>query len=150
LFPGILLESIAQVERSTTESRRLFKDDGGGAEKKLFTRPLRYAHRDQVAAGPTSFGKNGVDRDVSQCRPTWCWEPRGPLSWWPDSESDQQICEQIESEQAALSAGTALPHSANSGGPAFDLIGDVVGVNSAIFSPSGASVGIGFAIPPRR
>ena len=35
----------------------------------------------------------------------------------------------------------------NSGGPAFDLNGDVVGVNSAIFSPSGGSVGIGFAIP---
>src|SRR5216683_427795 len=35
----------------------------------------------------------------------------------------------------------------NSGGPTFDLNGDVVGVNSAIFSPSGGSVGIGFAIP---
>lgn len=35
----------------------------------------------------------------------------------------------------------------NSGGPAFDLTGKVVGVNTAIFSPSGGSVGIGFAIP---
>ncbi|MDB5459006.1 MAG: htrA, partial [Caulobacteraceae bacterium] len=35
----------------------------------------------------------------------------------------------------------------NSGGPSFDLNGRVVGVNSAIFSPSGGSVGIGFAIP---
>jgi serine protease Do len=35
----------------------------------------------------------------------------------------------------------------NSGGPTFDLQGDVVGVNSAIFSPSGGSIGIGFAIP---
>jgi serine protease Do len=35
----------------------------------------------------------------------------------------------------------------NSGGPAFNLKGDVVGVNTAIFSPSGGSVGIGFAIP---
>jgi serine protease Do len=35
----------------------------------------------------------------------------------------------------------------NSGGPTFDLSGRVVGVNSAIFSPSGGSVGIGFAIP---
>ena len=34
----------------------------------------------------------------------------------------------------------------NSGGPAFNLKGEVVGVNSAIFSPSGGSVGIGFAI----
>lgn len=35
----------------------------------------------------------------------------------------------------------------NSGGPTFNLDGDVVGVNTAIFSPSGGSVGIGFAIP---
>jgi len=35
----------------------------------------------------------------------------------------------------------------NSGGPTFDLSGRVVGMNSAIFSPSGGSVGIGFAIP---
>jgi serine protease Do len=35
----------------------------------------------------------------------------------------------------------------NSGGPTFNLSGDVVGVNTAIFSPSGGSVGIGFAIP---
>ena len=35
----------------------------------------------------------------------------------------------------------------NSGGPAFNLEGEVVGVNTAIYSPSGGSVGIGFAIP---
>jgi serine protease Do len=35
----------------------------------------------------------------------------------------------------------------NSGGPSFNLEGEVIGVNSAIFSPSGGSVGIGFAIP---
>ena len=35
----------------------------------------------------------------------------------------------------------------NSGGPTFDLSGRVVGVNSVILSPSGGSVGIGFAIP---
>jgi serine protease Do len=35
----------------------------------------------------------------------------------------------------------------NSGGPAFDLKGNVIGVNSMIFSPSGGNVGIGFAIP---
>ncbi len=35
----------------------------------------------------------------------------------------------------------------NSGGPMFDLDGQVIGINTAIFSPSGGSVGIGFAIP---
>ncbi|TBW40965.1 Do family serine endopeptidase [Siculibacillus lacustris] len=35
----------------------------------------------------------------------------------------------------------------NSGGPTFDLAGNVVGMNTAIYSPSGGSIGIGFAIP---
>jgi len=35
----------------------------------------------------------------------------------------------------------------NSGGPMFNLQGEVIGINTAIFSPTGGSVGIGFAIP---
>jgi serine protease Do len=35
----------------------------------------------------------------------------------------------------------------NSGGPMFDMDGNVIGINTAIFSPSGGSVGIGFAVP---
>jgi serine protease Do len=35
----------------------------------------------------------------------------------------------------------------NSGGPTFNMNGEVVGINTAIYSPSGGSVGIGFAIP---
>lgn len=35
----------------------------------------------------------------------------------------------------------------NSGGPLFDIAGQVIGVNAAIYSPSGGNVGIGFAIP---
>jgi serine protease Do len=35
----------------------------------------------------------------------------------------------------------------NSGGPLFNLRGEVVGINTAIFSPSGGSVGIGFSVP---
>jgi serine protease Do len=35
----------------------------------------------------------------------------------------------------------------NSGGPMFDMSGQVIGINNAIFSPTGGSVGIGFSIP---
>jgi serine protease Do len=41
----------------------------------------------------------------------------------------------------------AAINKGNSGGPLFNLSGEVVGINSAIFSPSGGSVGIGFSIP---
>jgi serine protease Do len=38
----------------------------------------------------------------------------------------------------------------NSGGPLIDAMGEVIGVNSSIYSPSGGSVGLGFAIPINR
>jgi len=38
----------------------------------------------------------------------------------------------------------------NSGGPLVNALGDVIGVNSSIYSPSGGSVGLGFAIPIDR
>lgn len=41
----------------------------------------------------------------------------------------------------------AAVNKGNSGGPAFNLKGEVIGVNTAIFSPSGGNVGIAFAIP---
>ena len=41
----------------------------------------------------------------------------------------------------------AAVNRGNSGGPTFDLNGQVVGINTAIFSPSGGNVGIAFAIP---
>ena len=43
----------------------------------------------------------------------------------------------------------AAVNKGNSGGPTFNLEGDVIGVNTAIFSPSGGSVGIAFAIPSK-
>lgn len=41
-------------------------------------------------------------------------------------------------------------NSGNSGGPIIDASGRVVGVNTAIFSPNGGNIGIGFAIPARN
>lgn len=41
-------------------------------------------------------------------------------------------------------------NSGNSGGPMFDLNGNVIGINTALISPSGGNVGIGFAIPAEQ
>ncbi|MGL4396142.1 MAG: Do family serine endopeptidase [Hyphomicrobium sp.] len=41
----------------------------------------------------------------------------------------------------------AAINKGNSGGPLFNMAGDVVGVNTAIISPTGGSIGIGFAVP---
>jgi len=61
----------------------------------------------------------------------------------------------VSARQRDISAGPyddfiqtdAAINRGNSGGPMFNLDGDVIGVNTAIYSPSGGSVGIGFAIP---
>jgi serine protease Do len=43
----------------------------------------------------------------------------------------------------------AAINKGNSGGPLFDMYGDVIGINTAIVSPSGGSIGIGFAVPSK-
>lgn len=61
----------------------------------------------------------------------------------------------ISARQRSINAGpfddflqTDAPiNRGNSGGPLFNTSGEVIGITSAIFSPSGGSVGIGFAIP---
>ncbi len=61
----------------------------------------------------------------------------------------------ISAQQRNINAGPyddfiqtdASINRGNSGGPMFNLKGEVIGINTAIFSPSGGSVGIGFAIP---
>jgi len=44
----------------------------------------------------------------------------------------------------------AAINSGNSGGPMFDMNGNVIGINSQIFTPTGGNVGIGFAIPAEQ
>lgn len=53
---------------------------------------------------------------------------------------DKSIVDDFIQTDAAINGG-------NSGGPMFNISGEVIGINTAIFSPSGTNVGIGFAIP---
>jgi serine protease Do len=57
-----------------------------------------------------------------------------------DSESHQNTYVPFIQTDVAINPG-------NSGGPLFNMDGEVVGINSQIFSPSGGSVGLSFAIP---
>lgn len=56
------------------------------------------------------------------------------------SGEDEQTIENLIQTDAAINPG-------NSGGPLLDSAGRLIGINTAIFSPSGASAGIGFAVP---
>ena len=56
------------------------------------------------------------------------------------SGDGQSLIEHLIQTDAAINPG-------NSGGPLLDSAGRLIGVNTAIFSPSGASAGVGFAVP---
>lgn len=56
------------------------------------------------------------------------------------NEEDGRVIQHLIQTDAAINPG-------NSGGPLLDSAGRLIGMNTAIFSPSGASAGIGFAVP---
>jgi len=97
--------------------------------------PLKLGDSDQLQVGQMAIAIGnpfGLDRTVT----------RGVVSALGRSlkaETGRQIRNVIQTD-AAINPG-------NSGGPLLNSRGEVIGLNTAIFSPSGGSIGIGFAIP---
>ena len=63
------------------------------------------------------------------------------------SALDRSLTEDNGSTVEHLIQTNAAINPGNSGGPLFDSAGRLIGINTAIYSPSGASAGIGFAVP---
>jgi len=97
--------------------------------------PLKLGDSDQLQVGQMAIAIGnpfGLDRTIT----------RGVVSALGRSlkaDTGRQIRNVIQTD-AAINPG-------NSGGPLLNSRGEVIGINTAIFSPSGGSVGIGFAIP---
>jgi len=107
---------------------------GGAPASKLRPLPVGVSQRLLVcrADGPRSW-QSLRTRSLTDSWGGQCLGPRAEIT------GGRKIYDVIQTD-AAINPG-------NSGGPLLDSCGRLIGVNSAIYSPSGASAGIGFAIP---
>ncbi len=107
--------------------------------------PLEFAESDDLEIGEqvVAFG-NPFGNLIEDSRPTVTAGCISALhrTFRPDSENLRVYQDMIQTD-ASINPG-------NSGGPLVDVNGDVVGVNTFIFSPSGGNTGVSFAIPSNR
>lgn len=73
----------------------------------------------------------------------------GTLTTGVVSSLDRTIRGETQDLEGMIQTDAAI-NSGNSGGPLLDSSGNVIGINTAIYGPSGGNVGIGFAIPINR
>lgn len=107
--------------------------------------PLSFGNSDELQIGEQvmAFG-NPFGNLIEDSRPTVTVGYISALhrSFRPDQENQRVYQDMIQTD-ASINPG-------NSGGPLIDINGDVVGMNTFIFSPSGGNTGISFAIPATR
>lgn len=107
--------------------------------------PLRFADSDELSIGERVLALgNPFGNLIEDSRPTITVGYISALqrTFRPDQRNMRVYQDMIQTD-AAINPG-------NSGGPLVDVNGEVVGVNTFIFSPSGGNAGIGFAIPSNR
>ncbi len=107
--------------------------------------PLSFADSDTLLIGEQSIAiGNPFGNVIDDATPTITVGYISALNrtFRPDRQNRRVYQGMIQTD-AAINPG-------NSGGPLVDLNGDVIGINTFIFSTSGASAGIGFAIPANR
>jgi 2-alkenal reductase len=104
-------------------------------ERRALPPPIAIARSDEVRVGQNAYAIGnpfGLDQSLTQ----------GVVS-----ALNRTLPTRNGRELSGLIQTDAPINPGNSGGPLLDSAGRVIGVNTAIFSPSGASAGIGFAIP---
>ena len=131
---------LAELRNSTPEVMKAFNElgraatkDGAldGKTKELIA--LAIAGQLQVSDGQLQLSLTPQARDV-------LLTDKYDRIFYAVHETNGRLIDGIIQHTAPLNPG-------NSGGPLLDSAGRLIGVNTAIFSPSGASAGIGFAIP---
>lgn len=78
------------------------------------------------------------------------WSPASPLRSASLSETKFHLSLPLATALSCQPRYPAPPAQGNSGGPLLDTSGCMIGINTAIYSPSGANTGVGFAIPGAR
>jgi serine protease Do len=115
-----------------TDIALLKVDSGNGfAHVEFADKPPRVGDRIFAVGNPFGLGDTVTSGIVS------AQEHSVPSA---EDGTDQNVYEDLVQIDAAINPG-------NSGGPTFDVEGRVIGINTVILSPTGGSIGIGFAIP---
>jgi 2-alkenal reductase len=111
--------------------------DGSGGRIGDRLRPVRLGDSDQLTIGAQAIAIGsplGLQQTVTA----------GIISAW--REPGEEVAQGLEFLGGAVQTDAAI-NAGNSGGPLFDEAGNVIGVNTAILSPTGTNIGLGFAIP---